>query len=344
MPQPGNTHIFLTGATGYIGGSVLANLLNHPKSDSFHITVLIRSEEKLPKFRSVGVKAVIGSHSDTTLLSKLASEADVVFACADADNLDAAKAILSGLQKRYDAKGRASILIHTSGIAVLGDNAAGKYGTETIYSDLNVEQIESLKPTQMHREVDLEIVSADQKGFVKTFIVLPSTIYGIASGPLVDLGVQHSHSQQIPALVKASLDRGQGGMVGEGKNLWPNVHVDDISDLFIAVYDAATKNQPTGGQVGHGLEGFYFGENGEHRLYDISKTVSQVLYDLGKGKSPEPTTFTEEELLKYFGGAYLGSNSRCRAERSRSIGWNPKYTTQDMLASIKPEVEASLSG
>jgi len=194
----------------------------------------------------------------------------------------------------------------------------------------------------MHRDVDLEIVSADQKGYVRTFIVLPSTIYGIASGPLADLGVQNSHSQQIPALVKASIDRGQGGMVGEGKNLWPNVHIDDIADLFITVYDAATKHQPTSAQIGHGREGFYFGENGEHRLYDISKTISQVLYDLGKGKSPEPTTFTEEELRKYFGGAYLGSNSRCRAERSRSIGWSPKYTTKDMLASINQEIEASL--
>jgi hypothetical protein len=30
---------------------------------------------------------------------------------------------------------------------------------------------------------------------------------------------------QIPALISASLDRGQAGMVGEGKNLWPNVEI-----------------------------------------------------------------------------------------------------------------------
>jgi hypothetical protein len=59
------------------------------------------------------------------------------------------------------------------------------------------------------------------------YIILPSTIYGIASGPLVDLDLQNSHSQQIPALVKSSLDRGQGGMVGLGKNIWPNVHIDE---------------------------------------------------------------------------------------------------------------------
>jgi hypothetical protein len=39
----------------------------------------------------------------------------------------------------------------------------------------------------------------------------------------------------------------------------------------------------------------------------------------------------------------LGSNSRCVANRSKAIGWNPEKSTQDLLASVKPEVEAILS-
>jgi hypothetical protein len=63
------------------------------------------------------------------------------------------------------------------------------------------------------------------KGYVKTYIVLPGTIYGLASGPLVDLGIQNPRSQQIPRLIQRSLERGRAGMVGEGKNIWPNVHI-----------------------------------------------------------------------------------------------------------------------
>lgn len=70
-------------------------------------------------------------------------------------------------------------------------------------------------------------------GYVKTHIILPSTIYGVASGPLVDLDLQNAHSQQIPNLVKVSLARGQGGMVGQGKNMWPNVHIDDGTHLIM---------------------------------------------------------------------------------------------------------------
>ena len=96
-------------------------------------------------------------------------------------------------------------------------------------------------------------------------------------------------------------------------------------------------------KTGHGWEGFYFGENGEHHWIDISNAIGQAMTELGLSDSPEPTAFTAEELKKYYGsearGWYNGSNSRARADRGRALGWKPKYTTQDMLASIKPEVE-----
>lgn len=42
------------------------------------------------------------------------------------------------------------------------------------------------------------------------------------------------------------------------------------------------------------------------------------------------------------GSDYLGSNSRCRANRSRAIGWKPVKTKEDMLASIITEVEVTV--
>lgn len=66
---------------GYIGGSVLSHLLNHPEAPSFNITALVRSSDRAEKFKSIfGINTVIGSHSDSPLMEKLASEADVVFA------------------------------------------------------------------------------------------------------------------------------------------------------------------------------------------------------------------------------------------------------------------------
>jgi nucleoside-diphosphate-sugar epimerase len=331
------TNIFLTGATGYIGGSVLSRFMKHPNATSFNITTLVRSPEKAEKLKSFGVHPVVGSHSDLALVEKLVAKADVVIATADADDLGAAKATLKGLKTRYTETGIPPIFIHTSGTGVLMDSAAGDHIDDTIYDDANPDQIETLGDTQPHRNVDLELLKADKEGYVKAYIILPSTIYGIATGELVDRGIQNPYSQQVPRLIQVALSRGRAGMVGRGKNVWPNVHIDEVADLYIVLYDSIVTDPATG----HGREGIYFGINGEHSLYDVAKAIGEAIVALGKADNPEPTTFTKEEIDKYFqGSSFFGTNSRGVANRSRSIGWKPVKTTKDLFASIKPEVIA----
>ncbi len=62
-------------------------------------------------------------------------------------------------------------------------------------------------------------------GFAKTYIILPTQIWGIAKGPLAVAGIANSHSIQTPMLIRGSLARGQGGMFGKGKNFWNNVEI-----------------------------------------------------------------------------------------------------------------------
>ena len=69
-----------------------------------------------------------------------------------------------------------------------------------------------------------------------------------------------------------------------------------MADLYIVLYDSIINNPATG----HGREGYYFGENGEHILYDVSKAIGDALVALGKTDNPEPTTLTKEEIDKYF--------------------------------------------
>ena len=67
-------------AIGYIGGSVLARLLTHPKRYTFDITALVRDEAKAKVLESkYGVKPVIGSHQDTEKVASAAEAAHIVF-------------------------------------------------------------------------------------------------------------------------------------------------------------------------------------------------------------------------------------------------------------------------
>ena len=91
-----------------------------------------------------------------------------------------------------------------SGTGVITDDARGMYPGDVIYNDTDVEQIKSIPDTAFHRNVDLLVVHADLEGYVRSHIILPSTIYGIATHALVNAGVSNAHSIQIPILVRAS--------------------------------------------------------------------------------------------------------------------------------------------
>ena len=118
---------------GYIGGSILAKLLEHPKFQSFNITAIVRDSKKAEKIRALGVKTAVGSHSDKPFVEKLAEESDIVIATvsrppereanggadqnlgmqANADDPDAAGAVLTGLKKRFEKTKVPGIFIHT---------------------------------------------------------------------------------------------------------------------------------------------------------------------------------------------------------------------------------------
>ncbi|KAF9530876.1 hypothetical protein CPB83DRAFT_809745 [Crepidotus variabilis] len=337
------TKVLFTGATGYIGGTVLKHFLNYTEFSSYEITALIRSSEKAANLEKLGIRATVGSYNDATFTESLSAEADIVISAADADNVPAIRAILAGLKKRHTATGILPVIIHTSGTGVVGDNAAGDRASDFVYDDTKVEELDALSDTAIHRPVDLTLINADKEGYVKSYIILPSAVYGSASGILLDKGIQKPHSSDLIAyLGNAAVARGQSGVVGEGKNIWPNIHVEDNAELYIAVLDAIRK----GADIGHGREGYYFAENGEHSFYEVARAIGEVLVSLGISSNPEPTTFTREELSKYLGvdiategSSLFGINARCRGTRGRAIGWKPRYNKADFLACVKPDIE-----
>ena len=72
------TKLFLTGATGYIGGDVLyAMVTTHPE---YEITALVRSKRKGAKVaqRFPRIRLVYGDLDDEALIESEAQQADVV--------------------------------------------------------------------------------------------------------------------------------------------------------------------------------------------------------------------------------------------------------------------------
>ncbi|KAG0033016.1 hypothetical protein BGZ81_009573 [Podila clonocystis] len=342
--------VFITGITGYVGGAFFDQWFSKGNvRNDFSIRALVRSAEVAENsIRPLGVEPVIGSLDDSDLLIRECANADIVLDFADSDHLPSVKAILKGLSEPRQKGGRARpILIHTSGTGVLTDSAFGYYASEDIYYDNDVQKLSTLGIEQLHRVMDLEMLSPSLVGRVDIYIVAPPMIYGYGTGPV------NKNTIQIPRLVKASLKTGQAVQVGEGLNVWNKVHVRDLSRFYILLLKRSLQEpQIVGREVdnqGNTLpelpknqDAYWFVEDGEFTWGSIAQSVAREFVRLGINDSGKVLSILPEGEEGVFGpksaGSSLGTNSRCRAVKAREIlGWEPEL--HDLEGYIAQEVE-----
>ena len=254
---------------------------------------------------------------------------------AHADHAVAAQALTNGLAARTEP----GYLIHTSGTANLlfADLEQRAFGEASpkIYDDWEgIDEVTSLPDYALHRNVEKIVLAAgtEKASKIKTAIVCPPTIYGQGRGPGNQRGIQ------VYELAKCTLEQKQGFQVGAGRTYWTNVHVFDLSKVYLALVEAATEG---GGKATWGKAGYYFTENGEHIWGEISKVVASSAQQQGFISSDEVVSVSAEEAdkLSSYGSVLWGTNSRCRAIRARKLlGWSP--TEKSLIDEIPLAVES----
>ncbi|AGH50391.1 MULTISPECIES: NAD-dependent epimerase/dehydratase family protein [Sphingomonas] len=285
-------NIFVTGASGYIGGSVAARLagLGH------NVRGLIRNAARADELRAHGIEPVIGTLDDGALLTAEARAADAVINAASSDHRGAVEALLAGLA------GSGKRFIHTSGTSLVGDEAVGE-PSDAIFTE---ETPVTPAPDKVAR-IAINRLIEDAAPGVHSIVLCNSLIYGNHLGP-------RAQSVQIPPLVAEARESGVARHVGRGLNRWSNVHIADMADLYVLALEKA----PAGS--------FYFVENGEASFREITDAIGAAL---GIGPSqdwaPEAAIARWGRELAVFG---LGSNSRVRADKARAeLGWAPVHTS-----------------
>ncbi len=128
------------------------------------------------------------------------------------------------------------VVLSCAGVFMFDAPNNGLVAAEKVFSDNDPKDIDSSVPdSAFHRAVDLIVLKADEEGYVKTYIVLPSTVWGVASNPIVDAGIANRFSIQVPGMIKAALDRKQAGVIGQGKAIWTAVNVNERTYLLLIV-------------------------------------------------------------------------------------------------------------
>lgn len=69
----------------------------------------------------------------------------------------------------------------------------------------------------------------------KMALVFPPIIYGQGRGPI------KQRSVQIPELARIAIQSGKTVQVGKGESAWSNVHISDVSDIFVKLIEKAVE-------------------------------------------------------------------------------------------------------
>jgi nucleoside-diphosphate-sugar epimerase len=197
--------VALTGATGFIGSHVLAELQNH----GHEVTALVRNDADAETVTRKGASPVVVDLYDrSAVVSALnnaggaihtASPGDETSADLDSTVVDAAIETFAGTGKPY---------LHITGAWVYGANPS-----ITEDSPIDAPAMVSWKEPIAQRALDA--------GEMRGVVISPGVAYGDGGGG-------------VPGLLLGSPrdDAGNLIMLGAGRQHWATVHVADLADVF----------------------------------------------------------------------------------------------------------------
>lgn len=356
--------ILLTGATGYIGGSILTALLNssNPALQSAGpITCLLRGADRAAVLSSTygdRVKPVLYRDlDDVETATAVAAEHDIVIHTTVGSHPASAQALVRGLAQRKASTGREVWMIHTSGTSNVGDMPITKPEVPMRKWDDAVDdvygfekELEALEPYPQ-RTAELGVIDAGLELGVRTVVIMSPIIYGPGTGLFNKVSMW-------TVLVHAMLQAGQAAVVGDGVGIWNHVHVEDLADLheivLLEILSKGERSLPTG------KKGIMFSANGQHSWQELGEDVANACYELGISPDKTVARLSLEEAGRTLVPHVIGSgafefpageaartaellfstNARTTANVARRLGWAPTRGDAVWKSTIRDEVKA----
>ena len=257
--------IFLTGATGYIGGAVAKAL----RKNDHNVHALVRPESEARFLRDIGVVLVAGDLSTLPSINVGAYDAVVHTAMSEKNGvaLDRTAVDVFTSSRRP--------FLYTSGVWVLGNTTKADETTKTNPLSLVAWRVE-------HEQSVLKSGGA---------VLRPGCVYGGGQSLLKDWFVSVEQKRSIP-------------IVGDGKNRWAFVHLDDLADCYVR----AIEQKATG--VMHGIDDTH------ESLNDCARALSKDIEHLP----------VDRQKLGAFADALLVDQVIASEATRQKLGWKPKRT------------------
>jgi nucleoside-diphosphate-sugar epimerase len=284
--------IFLTGATGYIGGAVLDALVR----GGHDVTALVRNNEKARRVAKRGAHPIVGSLEDPeSFRGSVDAQDGYVHAAYDARSgrgpaieLLALQTILAAARRPRTAGASTPpkrFVVYTSGVWILG--RAPEPTAED--APINPIAVSAFRPA--HEKLVLDAAG----DHLRTIVVRPGVVYGGSSG--------------IVGEMFKSAANGLVRVVGDGNNHWPLVYDRDLADLYVRLVA-----QPTASGIYHA------NDEGDERVNDIVSAIKPYL-----PVKPDVRYVPLDEARNKMGpyADALALDQVVRSPRARALGWTP---------------------
>ncbi|KAL5337240.1 hypothetical protein BJX70DRAFT_250833 [Aspergillus crustosus] len=355
-----NANILLTGATGFIGGSILTALLQSPvlSLQSGPITCLLRGDDRAALLTSTYGKrvkpALYSGLDDLETTTAVAAQHDIVINATLGFHSASTKALLRGLSQRKAHTGRDVWIIHTSGTSNIGDkpitNPTGVREFDDLIDDVYAHEktLEAAEP-YAQRSTELGLIDTGLQLGVETIVIMSPIVYGNGTGLFNRVSLHTGY-------MKAMLQLGYAVVVSDGTGVWDHVHIKDLAELYrlvvLDILERGGKSLPTG------KKGIMFSANGRHSWLEYSQLVADACYERGLLTERKVTHINLEEaaatLMPRLGFVNAASsteeltsaaemysnNERTVASVARSLGWNPVQGDEAWNQAFLDDVDA----
>jgi len=277
--------VVLTGATGFVGSHVLADLYKH----GHEVTALVRDDAQADTVAARGATPVVVDLYDRPAVARLLGHADGAIHTAspgDATSADLDSAVVDAVTGAFAGTGRPYLQI--SGLWIYGANPA-----ITEASPFNAPAMVSWK-----EPIERRVLGATD---IRGVVIVSSVAYGDSGGG-------------IPGLLLGSPrdDAGHLVMLGTGQQHWSTVHAADLADFF----RRALENESARGR-------YVIGSGAHPTVAELTQAAAVAAG--APGAVPGSDDEARARLGDYFAEVLLLDQGTDAARARAELGWYPSH-------------------
>jgi nucleoside-diphosphate-sugar epimerase len=277
--------VALTGATGFIGSHILAELQEH----GHEVTALVRDTSEIDTVGGHGAKpAVVDLYDRATVVSLLADSDAAIHAASpgDATSADLDSAVVDAVVEAFAGTGRPFLDI--SGSWIYGANPS-----ITEESPIDAPPLVSWK-----QPIERRVLAA---GDMRGVVIVSGVAYGNGGGamPGVLLGSPRD-------------DAGNLIMIGTGGQRWSTVHVADLADFFrLVLEDESARGR------------YIIGDGLNPTIAELTEAAAVAVG--APGAVPGSDEEARARLGDYFAEVLLVDEAALATKARAELGWAPSH-------------------